>query len=47
MRHLASLDIPYEQAIAGDATHSGAECYRNLGDRVMLFHAQSFAASRR
>jgi enterochelin esterase-like enzyme len=45
MRHLTSLGIPHEQAIAGDATHSAAECYRNLGDRVMLFHAKNFASS--
>lgn len=43
MRHLTSLGISFEQAIAGDAPHSAAECYRILGDRVMLFHAQSFA----
>jgi len=43
MRHLAKLEIPHEQAIAGDAPHSATVCYRNLGDQVMLFHAQSFA----
>ncbi|QDU27077.1 Carbohydrate acetyl esterase/feruloyl esterase precursor [Anatilimnocola aggregata] len=43
MRHLAKLEIPYKQAIAGDAPHSAAACYRNLGDQVMLFHSQSFA----
>jgi endo-1,4-beta-xylanase len=43
MRHLANLGIPYDEAVAGDAPHSAAECYRNLGDRVMLFHAKSFA----
>lgn len=45
MRHLTSLGIPHEPAIAGDAPHSAAECYRNLGDRVMLFHAENFALS--
>lgn len=44
MQHLESLGIPFEKAIAGDAPHSAAECYRNLGDRVMLFHAKNFAA---
>jgi endo-1,4-beta-xylanase len=43
MRHLTSLGIPFEEAIAGDAPHSAAECYRNLGDRVMLFHARNFS----
>lgn len=42
MRHLESLGIPCERAIAGDAPHSAVACYRNLGDRVMRFHAQSF-----
>jgi endo-1,4-beta-xylanase len=41
-RHLKSLGIPYELAIAGDAPHSAVECYRNLGDAVMLFHARNF-----
>jgi len=41
-KHLESLGIPCETAIAGDAPHSAAECYRNLGDRVMLFHASNF-----
>jgi endo-1,4-beta-xylanase len=45
MQHLERLQIPFEKAIAGDAPHSAAACYRNLGDRVMLFHAQSFAAA--
>jgi poly(3-hydroxybutyrate) depolymerase len=43
MKHLDSLGIPFEKAIAGDAPHSAAQCYRNLGDRVMLFHAENFA----
>jgi len=42
MRHLESLAIPFEKAIAGDAPHSAVECYRNLGDAVMLFHARNF-----
>jgi hypothetical protein len=42
MRHLESLDIPFERAIAGDAPHSASACYRNLGDRVMRFHARNF-----
>ncbi len=42
MQHLKSLGIPYEAAIAGDAHHSAVECYKNLGDRVMLFHAKNF-----
>jgi enterochelin esterase-like enzyme len=45
MKHLTGLSIPYEEAIAGDAPHSAAECYKNLGDRVMLFHAQNFATA--
>jgi hypothetical protein len=44
MDHLAGLGIPFEKAIAGDAPHSAAACYRTRGDRVMLFHAESFAA---
>ena len=44
MRHLETQGIPIERAIAGDAPHSATECYRNLGDQVMLFHAKSFAA---
>lgn len=42
-KHLESLHIPYELVIAGDAPHSATECYRNLGDRVMLFHAQNLS----
>ncbi len=42
MRHLKELGIPYEEAIAGDAPHSAAACYRELGDRVPLFHARNF-----
>ena len=42
MRRLTELGIPHESAIAGDAPHSAVECYRNLGDRVMLFHARNF-----
>jgi endo-1,4-beta-xylanase len=45
MKYLESLGIPFEKAIAGDAPHSAAECYRNLGDRVMKFHAENFAAT--
>ena len=45
MKHLESLDIPFEKAIAGDASHSAAECYRNLGDHVLKFHADNFAAA--
>jgi endo-1,4-beta-xylanase len=45
MKHLTSLGIPFEEAIASDAPHSAAACYRNLGDRVMLFHAKSFVAA--
>jgi endo-1,4-beta-xylanase len=43
MRHLKSLGIAYEEAIAGDAGHNPAECYKNLGDRVMRFHAENFS----
>lgn len=43
MRHLKSLGIEHEEAVAGDAGHSAAQCYKNLGDRVMLFHAQNFS----
>ncbi|MBI3468546.1 MAG: 1,4-beta-xylanase [Planctomycetes bacterium] len=46
MRRLTELGIPFERAIAGDAPHSAARCYRNLGDQVMLFHARSFTAAR-
>lgn len=42
MAHLKSLGIPHEQHLAGDASHSAMECYRNLGDAVMLFHARNF-----
>lgn len=45
-RLLESLGIPFEQVIARDAPHSAAECYRNLGDRVMLFHSQNFFAAK-
>jgi endo-1,4-beta-xylanase len=41
MRHLKSLGIPYDEAIAGDAGHSAVQCYENLGDRVLLFHARN------
>lgn len=44
MEHLKQLHIPFEHAIAGDSPHSATECYRNLGDRVMAFHAANFAA---
>jgi enterochelin esterase-like enzyme len=44
MKHLKTLGIPYEHAVAGDAPHSAVECYRNLGDRVLLFHSTNFAA---
>lgn len=47
MRYLESVGIPFEQAIAGDAQHNPAECYRNLGDRVMLFHAGNFSMTGR
>lgn len=40
--HLRKLGIPFEKEIAGDAPHSAARCYENLGDRVMLFHAKNF-----
>ncbi|MFV0443757.1 MAG: alpha/beta hydrolase-fold protein [Planctomycetaceae bacterium] len=40
--HLKSLGIPHEVAIAGEAPHSALECYKQLGDRVMLFHARNF-----
>ncbi len=42
MRHLEQLGIPFQKAIAGEAPHSAVECYRNLGDEVMLFHARNF-----
>ncbi len=42
MAHLASLKIPFEKHIAGDAPHSATACYQNLGDAVMLFHAGNF-----
>lgn len=45
MEHLKKLGIPFEHAVAGDAPHSAAECYKNLGDRVMLFHAANFASA--
>ena len=45
MQYLESLQIPFEKAIAGDAPHSASECYRHLGDQVMLFHARNFAAA--
>lgn len=40
--HLKALGIPHELKIAGDAPHSASACYENLGDAVMLFHADTF-----
>jgi len=46
-KHMESLGIQHEMAVAGDAKHSAAECYQNLGDRVMLFHVKNFADASR
>lgn len=42
IQHLKSLGIPLEEAIAPEAGHSAQQCYKELGDRVMLFHARNF-----
>jgi endo-1,4-beta-xylanase len=45
MKHLESLGIPFERAIAGDAPHIAVGCYKNLGNRVMKFHTEKFASA--
>ena len=42
MAHLERLGIPFEKALAGDAPHSAAKVYDELGDRPLLFHARNF-----
>ena len=39
---MKSLNIPHTFKIAGDAPHSATACFEQLGDAVMLFHAENF-----
>jgi endo-1,4-beta-xylanase len=43
--HLKQLGIPHEFKTAGDSQHSATQCYEELGDAVMLFHAENFRRS--
>jgi hypothetical protein len=42
MEHLKQTGIPFQYLPAGDAPHSADQCYKILGDQVMLFHAKNF-----
>ncbi len=43
--HLKKLGIAHEFKTAGDAEHSAVKCYEELGDAVMLFHAENFRSA--
>jgi hypothetical protein len=46
MKHLESLNIPFERMIGEGIPHSGNEWYQKHGDAIMQFHAESFERAR-